>query len=301
MKQKMRFGNASTRKWGGFFLFILPAMVIYTLFLTYPLFGGTFVMSLKKYNIVKGQSRFVGLDNFITIFKNPDFWASFSVTIKYVVSVVLAVNILALLLAILIESIQNRFVKGMARNLFFLPYIVSGLIVGYLWRFMFVNVWPELTSLLGFGKLSGISWFGDYKMALLALIIESVWKELGFLILLYIAGLQAIPRDVLEASMLDGCSTVQRQIHVVLPMLMSTISVNLFLSISNAFKQFDLAYVNNGGPGSATALLAYRIYKEAFVNYQYGSACAMAIVLMIIIGIFTFAQQKLTSRKEVEL
>ena len=80
-------------------------------------------------------------------------------------------------------------------------------------------------------------------------------------------------------------------------MLMSTISVNLFLSISNAFKQFDLAYVNNGGPGSATALLSYRIYKEAFVNYQYGSACAMSVVLMVIIGIFIIAQQMLTKRK----
>ena len=166
---------------------------------------------------------------------------------------------------------------------------------------MFTNVWPELANLLGLTKLASGSWFGDYSMALLALIIESVWKELGFLLLLYIAGLQAIPTDVMEASALDGCSVVQRTFHIVIPMLMSTISVNLFLSISNAFTQFDLAYVNTGGPGSATALLSYRIYKEAFVNYQYGSACAMAVVLMVIIGIFIIAQQMLTKEKEATL
>ena len=288
-------------KYGGFLAFVLPAMIIYTIFVTYPLFGGTFVMSLKKYNVIKGQSSFVGLQNFITIFNSADFWTSFVVTIKYVIAVVLAANVIALLLAILIESIQNKFIKSVSRNLFFLPYIVSGLIVGYLWRFMFTNVWPELANLLGLTKLASVSWFGDYSMALLALIIESVWKELGFLLLLYIAGLQAIPTDVMEASALDGCSVVQRTFHIVIPMLMSTISVNLFLSISNAFKQFDLAYVNNGGPGSATALLSYRIYKEAFVNYQYGSACAMAVGLMVIIGIFIIAQQMLTKEKEATL
>lgn len=186
-------------KYGGFLAFVLPAMIIYTIFVTYPLFGGTFVMSLKKYNVIKGQSSFVGLQNFITIFNSADFWTSFVVTIKYVIAVVLAANVIALLLAILIESIQNKFIKSVSRNLFFLPYIVSGLIVGYLWRFMFTNVWPELANLLGLTKLASVSWFGDYSMALLALIIESVWKELGFLLLLYIAGLQAIPTDVMEA------------------------------------------------------------------------------------------------------
>lgn len=293
--------KTSARKWRGFILFLIPAMIIYTLFLVYPFIGGTIPLSFQKYNVIKGQNTFVGLDNFVQMFSNSEFWASFGITIKYVVAVVLSANVIALLLAMLIESTKNKVVKGASRSLFFVPYIVSGLIVAYLWRFMFVNVWPEIFNALGLTSVANISWFGSYSMAMLALIIESVWKQLGFLILLYIAGLQAIPSDVLEAANLDGCNTWQKNVKVVIPMLMSTISVNLFLTLTDAFKQFDLAYANNGGPGSATALLTYRIYKEAFVNYQYGSACAMALVLMVIVAVFTILQQKITTGKEVEL
>ena len=297
----LRTRKMNANRWKTFLLFIIPAMIIYTIFLVYPFFGGTIPMSFTELNIVKNQSSFVGIKNFATIFSSSDFWASFWVTIKYVIAVVLSANIIALILAILIESVINKFVKSLARTLFFVPYIVSGLIVAYLWRFMFTNVWPELFNSLGLEGVAKISWFGNYSVALLALIIESVWKQLGFLILLYIAGLQAIPSEVIEASYIDGCNGWQRNIRVVVPMLMSTISVNLFLTLTDAFKQFDLAYANNGGPGSATALLTFRIYQQAFVNTQYGTACAMALVLMAIIAVFTLAQQKLTSSREVEL
>ena len=292
---------AKINKWGGFSIFVAPALIIYSLFIIYPLFSGTFLMAFQKYNVIRNTLKFNGLENFKDIFSSSEFWTSLVVTLKYTVFVVLVANILALVLAILIESVRKKFIKSTFRNIFFIPYIVSGLIVGFLWKFIFTAVWPQLMTSLGLPWLASISWYNDYNMALLALIIQSVWKQLGFLILLYIAGLQAIPNEVLEASMLDGCNSLQQKRHVVIPMLMSTISVTLFLSIAEAFKQFDLAFVTQGGPGSATSLLSYEIYKTAFVNNQYGSACALAIVLMVVIGLVTIVQLRLTSRKEVEL
>lgn len=290
-----------TKKWAGFSVFIAPALFIYTLFLIYPLFSGTFVMAFQNYNPLKNVRKFVFLDNFKLIFSSPEFWESLFVTLKYTVAVVLISNLIALIIAMLIESISTPFLKATFRNLFFIPYIVSGLIVGYLWKFVFTAVWPALMEALGLRALAEISWYGDYNMALLGLIIQSVWKELGFLVLLYIAGLQAIPNSILEASELDGCTMWQQKTKVVIPMLMNTISVTLFLSIANAFKQFDLAFVTQGGPGSATSLLSYQIYKTAFVNHTYGTACAMACVLMAIIGIITFTQLRTTGKRGVEM
>ena len=286
-------------KWGGFGVFILPAMIIYALFMIYPLLSGTFVMAFQEYEPIRNIRKFVWLDNFKEIFTSDEFWTSFAVTIKYTICVVLIANVLALLLAMLIESVAGKFLKATFRNIFFIPYIVSGLIVGYLWKFMFTAVWPTLMEALGLTGLASISWYGDYNMALWGLIIQAVWKLMGFLIILYIAGLQAIPGEVIEASMLDGCSMVQQKFKVVIPMLMSTISVTLFLSIAEAFKQFDLAFVTMGGPGSATSLLSYEIYKTAFLNKSYGTSCAMALILMLIIGVVTVVQMSITSRQEV--
>lgn len=299
MKQTSKLRRRyAAKKWIGFSLFILPALFIYILFLIYPTISGTLVLSFRSWNPIKQVSKFVGLDNFKALFTDANFKDAFFVTLKYVLVVVLVANLIALLLAMAIEALVRA--KAFFRSVFFLPYVVSGLIVGYLWRFMFTQVWPDMMGTLGFEQLAAFSWYKDYDTALIALAIPAIWKELGFLILLYIAGLQAIPSDVLEASMIDGCSVLQQKLRVVIPMLLSTVSVNLFLSISNAFKQFELAYVTGGGPGNATLLMSYDIYKTAFVSQQYGSACAKALVLMAIIAIFTFSQLALTSRKEVQ-
>jgi raffinose/stachyose/melibiose transport system permease protein len=241
---------------------------------------------------------FVGLKNFRDLLTNADFYSSFLVTLRYVFFTVFIGNIIALLLAMTIESSR---VKLLFRNIFFIPYVVSGLIIGYLWRFIFVGVFPDLMRLIGLNTIAEFSWYSNPTAALFAvLVIPDTWKRLGFLILLYIAGLQAIPGDVLEASIIDGANIVQQKIRIVIPMLMSTISINLFISISDAFKQFELAYISLGGPGKVTKLLSYNIYQTAFGENNYGKACAIALVLMIIIGIITFVQLGITGKKEVE-
>jgi raffinose/stachyose/melibiose transport system permease protein len=286
-------------KWGWFALFIIPAVLIYTLFVIYPVVNGTLILSFQKWNPIRRKSSFVGLDNFINLFQDKTFYSSLGATMKYVISVVIRSNILALVLVLAIES--ARF-NVLFRNVFFIPHVVSGLIVGYLWRFMFIGVYPNLMTAIGLPEMASFTWYSDVNASFIAaLIMPGVWKGLGFLILLYIAGLQAIPNDVIEASVIDGANIVQQKLRIVIPMLMSTISINLFLSIADAFKQFELAYITNGGPGTSSMLFSYYIFNAAFSAFDYGQACAMALILMIVIGFFTFTQLRLTSRKEVEL
>jgi raffinose/stachyose/melibiose transport system permease protein len=285
-------------KWGWFVFFVLPAVFVYTVFVIYPMIAGTFFYSLHSWNPIRRNLRFMGLKNFRGLLTDPDFYTSFLITLRYVFFTVFIGNIMALLLSMAIESSR---LKLLFRNLFFIPYVVSGLIIGYLWRFIFLGVFPDLMRVFGLTALAEFSWYSNSDAALFAvLVIPDVWKRLGFLILLYIAGLQAIPGDVLEASIIDGANIVQQKIRIVIPMLMSTISTNLFISISDSFKQFELAYISLGGPGKATKLLSYNIYRTAFGENNYGEACAIALILMVIIGIFTFTQLRITGRQEVE-
>lgn len=285
------------KRWAVFCAFVLPAFALYTVFLLFPFFGGTVVTAFQKWNPLKQNAIFVGFENFERMLSNDAFFESFRVTLAYMAVVVIVTNLLALVVAIAIESSAC---KKLFRGLYFIPYIISPYLVGYIWFFLFTAVYPQAVLSLGLESWN-ISWFGSGETAFFAVSSVTVWQQLGFLIVMYIAGLQTVPKDILEAAVIDGASPFQQKYHITLPMLASVITVNLFLSITNALRQFDIIYaLTKGGPGTATRVTTMDIYLTAFYDMDYGLACAKSIVFMLVIVLVTFIQLRLTGRKEVE-
>ena len=295
---KKSISDKCSKAWA-YIAFVLPGTFLYVLFVLFPFFGGTVVTSFTKWSPLKRSSFWVGLKNYQDIWTNEKFLASFSVTIRYMLVVVIITNLLGLLVALLIEGLKRG--KSLFRNVYFIPYIISPYLGGFIWLFMFTAVYPEIIGKLGWANLD-ISWFGNDVSAFWAVSIVTIWQQLGFIVVMYIAGLQTVPQDILEASLIDGATGWQQKIYITIPAISNVITINLFLSITNSFRQFDIIYaMTKGGPGYATRVTTMDIYMTAFSDQDYGLACAKAVVFMAMIVVITFLQLKLTSRKEVEV
>ena len=207
----------------------------------------------------------------------------------------------ALAAALMLEG-RNVRARSVARSLFFLPNVISGIIIAYTWIFVYGNLLPSIGNLLHWSGLTNLSWFGTPRMAMLAILIVDVWKSLGFQMIIYINGLQNIPGDVLEAASIDGCTGLNAVRRIKLPLLMPSITVCLLLTIIGAFKSFDLSFaLTNGGPMQSTQTIAYNIYTEAFTNNRMGYACAKSMVMMGMIAVVSLIQLKLTRSREVQM
>lgn len=280
----------------------VPALAFYIFAIIGPFLFGTIPASFRNWNIIKGVNAFIGFDNYVRLFtKDTAFIRSITFTAKLGLGSLVFVNSFALIVALMLE--RGKVIgRSIARSLFFLPNIISGIILAYTWLFMFNEFIPSLGRLLGISALESISWFSTPGMATAAMLIVDVWKSLGFQMVIFINGLQSIPADVLEAATIDRCSGLRMIWHIKLPLLMPSITLCLLLTIIGAFKSFDLSYaLTQGGPASSTQTIAYNIYKEAFTNNRMGYACAKSMIMMAIIGIASAIQLKATRRKEVEM
>ena len=185
--------------------------------------------------------------------------------------------------------------------MFFIPNIVSAVLVSFIWVFIFTNAMPALGGALGWDWLANISWFGTPSMATVTIIVVSIWQNIGFLMIIYTAGLQTIPKDVMESAELDGCSGLKKVLKIELPLLMPTVTINLFVSISGAFKSFDIPNaMTGGGPYGSTMPVAMNIYQEAFTKYNLGSGSAKSVILFLTVAAVTLIQLYCTRKKEVE-
>lgn len=283
-----------------YILLTLPALLLYSFALLFPLFFGTLFSSFFNWNLIKGQKQFNGIDNYIKIFQDKQFLHSLLFTLILAVISIIAANILAFAIAFILDS--NIHGKGTIRSFFFIPNIISGVMVSFVWMFIFTNAIPSIARSLHLSSLEKISWFGNPAMSMLAVIIVTTWQSTGFLMMLYIAGLQIIPKDVIEAARLDGCIGLKKIFKIQLPLLMPTITINLFVSIANAFKAFDIPLsLTGGGPANATQTIALNIYNDAFGAYKTGYASAKSIILFILVATIAYLQLKLTRRNEVQM
>ncbi len=208
-------------------------------------------------------------------------------------------NVLAFITAFFLS--EKIFGGSISRAMFFLPNIISGVMVSYVWYFIFTRAIPDVGKMLSNHFLSNISWFGTPGWAFAATTIVSVWQGTGFLMILYIAGLQTIPKDVLEAAKLDGCVGIKKIAYIELPLLMTTVTVNLFVSIANSFKAFDIPFaLTGGGPGGSTQTIALDIYNDAFGSFRYGYASAKSVILFLMVAAVTLVQLWITRKKEVQ-
>ncbi len=280
-------------------LFVAPAFIVYFIFKLYPTFSGIYY-SMTSWNGLSKSKQFAGVDNYIEIFSDTNFWKSMIFTSKYVVVMLIVANVLALTLAIGIESRSKG--RGFFRTLFCMPNMVSMIIGGYMWNFIFTKVLYYMADNWGF-KFLDKSWIGDPKYAFIAIVIVSAWGIVGYLMIIYMAALQGVPQHLMESASLDGATTWQRFWKITFPMIRHSLTICIFWTLNSMFQVFDVIYsLTGGGPGRATQSVAINIYQEAFTgNIRYGYATAKSMVLFLIILIITAIQLTVMKRKEQEL
>lgn len=280
--------------------FVLPAFLFYCLFVLVPAMGGVWY-SFTNWNGLNPTYDMVGFANYVEAFTTDlTFKKSVFFTLKYVAYMVVLQNAIALTLAVLIES-RNRS-KVWFRTICFMPNMISLIIGGLMWMFIFTKVFPYIAehTLLSFLDQS---WIGNPKVSFYGILILSLWGGVGYLMIIYIAALQSVPQSFKEAAAMDGANQFQVFFKVVLPIIFPSVTIGIFLTLNSSFKVFDAVYaLTGGGPGRATQVIALNIFEEAFnMNNRYGYASAKAIILFMIVFLVTLLQLKLMKQKEVDL
>ena len=270
------------------YAFLLPNIVGFLLFTFIPVVMSLW-LSLVSWNGFN-EKTFVGLENFRTIWSDETFRISLKNTLLYSIMFVPS----SLILSLAVSVALNNGIRGVKvfRTLYFLTYIKATIACAAVWQLIFHPTMGPINNFLrALGMSEPPSWLGSSKWALTSVTIVSVWKQMGYYIVIFLAGLQGVPRDLYEAADLDGANGWQKFINVTVPMLSPVIFFASIMAVINSFKIFDMVYsLTDGGPGRATNVLVYAIYTEAFRKYRFGSASAMAYVLFAIIMIVTLIQ-----------
>ncbi len=280
-------------------LFLTPALLFYIAFLLIPAIGGAYY-SLTDWNGLSRSSNFVGISNYVEALRNdPDFLNSLWFTLKLTVVILIVQNVVALFLAVMIESRSRG--KGLFRTVFFMPNMVSLVVSAFMWYFIFVTVLPQLSEWAILTFLNQ-EWLGNPQTAFYSILIVTLWRGIGYMMIIYIAALQGVPKHLKEAAVIDGATSFQNFRHVTLPMIMHAITICLFLTLNEAFRIFDVVFaLTGGGPGRSTQVIALNIYHEAFSgNYRFGYASAKAMILFFIVLVITVIQVSVMKRREIE-
>jgi raffinose/stachyose/melibiose transport system permease protein len=279
--------------------FVFPALLFYGVFVLAPAFGGA-GYSMTDWNGLNPTFSRVGFANYVeALTDDPYFIDAIWFTLKYVVCMVVLQNVIAIVLAVLIES--RRRTKALFRTVFFMPNMISLIIGGFMWLFIFTKVLPDIASHTGIRFLDQ-SWIGDPNWSFIGILILSLWGGVGYLMVIYIAALQGIPAPLKESAAIDGANAWQTFRYVTLPMIYPALTIGIFLTLNSSFKVFDAVFsLTGGGPGRATQVIALNIFEEAFRNSnRYGYASAKAIILFLIVMLITIVQLQVMKNKEVE-
>ena len=272
-------------------IFVLPTLVAFTIGFIVPFFEGLY-LSFCQFTTVK-NAKWVGISNYQRVFTDESFLHSFGFTVKYAVVAIILINVIALCLALLL----TRNIKGtnIFRTVFFMPNLIGGIVLGYIWQIL-INC---VLSLVGEPLLALNSQAGYW-----GIIILTAWQQVGYMMIIYIAGLQNVPDDLIEAAQIDGATQWETFWQVKLPMIMSSITVCVFLTLTNSFKLFDQNLALTGGePNHLTEMLALNIYQTFYARagMQWkGLGQAKAVLFCLLVVAISFAQLKATRSKEVQ-
>ena len=283
------------------FIFLFPLLFSFAVTVIIPMFVGVFY-SFTDWNGVS-FSRMVGFENYAAMFKDPAFIWSLLLTVLFVVINMILVNLVAFLLALLCTTKIKG--VGFFRAAYFLPNLIGGIVLGYIWQFIFANV---LTTLLN----SPHSALASTNTAFIAIIVVYVWQYAGYIMLIYINGLATVPKDVLEAAQIDGADAIKTLFQIKIPMIAATFTICTFLTLTSAFKQFDVNLALTNGVGTVrgfmgqrlsngTQMIALNIYNTAFARDQFGYAQAKAILFFIILACVSLIQVRISNKREVEM
>ena len=266
-------------------VFILPAFLGTFIFIIIPIFA-SFGLSFIDWNLIN-KPKMVGLENYIGLFNDPVFYQVLWNTLYYALITAIFSIILPLMLAIALD----RKIKGSSffKTAYFIPFVTPMIVIGIVWTWIFDSNYGILNWVLGVGD--NIKWLYDKNFAMPALIIVSVWKNIGYNMLIFLAGLQAIPESINEACEIEGATGIKRFFLVTLPLLSPTVFFVSIMTTISSFHVFDLIYLmTDGGPENSTSVLVYWIYKQAFEFFNIGKASAIAYVLFVIILSLTYVQ-----------
>ncbi|RRR67516.1 MAG: sugar ABC transporter permease [Candidatus Viridilinea halotolerans] len=276
------------REWLLFLLLVGPNLALFAVFTYWPLIYN-FYLSFVRWNFLRPTKPFVGLDNYINVFTSASFWAIFFNTFVFALFSVSLTLVIGLALALLIN--QPLRYRNTARAVLFSPVVMSGAVVAVVWSYIFDPRYGLLDQFLRPLGIVSPNWLSDPTWAMAAVIIVYVWKNLGYAVVIYLAGLQGIPRELYEAARVDGAGPWARFRHVTLPGLSP---IAFFLSVTSVlatFQAFDIIKVlTDGGPVIATTTLIYHLYILGFVSYDAGQAGVIAMVLFLIMFILTVIQ-----------
>lgn len=280
-------------------LFTMPLFIIFTTVVIIPFIIGVYYSFISWNGIPADPKVFVGFDNYARIFHDERFYSSAWHTIKFTILALISVNVFGLLFSLLVTSGLRT--SNLARTLFFMPNLIGGLILGYIWKFIFTDIFKYLGNNTGLDQLF-FNWLINPEFALYAMVIVFTWQMAGYTMIIYIAGIQGISDETLEAAKVDGANMWQRLTKIVFPLLMPSFTICFFMTLSGAFKIYDVNLsLTNGGPVNSTEMFAMNIFNEIFGYGRYGVGQAKAIVFFLVVAVVTLTQVIITKKKEVQM
>ena len=272
-------------------LYLLPMLVITITFNIWPIIN-SFLMSLyTKYDFYTDKVSAWGFDNFVYLWNDPDFHLAVRNTLVFVVGVVPITVILSLIIALLLN--QVNIISGFFRTVYFLPFVTSTVAIAMVWNWMFHSNYGLINYFMGWFGIHPINWLTDPHYALLALIIMSIWKSLGFNIILFLVGLNNIDHGYYEAAEIDGANARQRFWNITIPMLSPItflVSVNGIIGSFKVFDEIFALFQGTPGPGKADLTIVYYLYQKFYTEYKYPIAAASGVVLFFLILLVTLVQ-----------
>ncbi|GAA0464368.1 sugar ABC transporter permease [Alkalibacillus silvisoli] len=279
-----------------YWLFLTPVLFALMTVVVIPLGVGTYYSFTEWNGITTGD--FVGFQNYINALQDQRFINSLWFTIKFSVASVILINIIGLSLALIVTSKIKT--NNLLRTVFFMPNLIGGLILGFIWQFIFIRVFANIGQAFGIEAMQG--WLATTTTGFWGLVILMSWQMSGYIMVIYIAYLQGVSKELIEAAHIDGASAWQRFRHIVFPLVAPAFTVSMFLTLSNTFKIYDqnLA-LTDGGPYNSTEMLAMEIYNTAFVQNSFAYAQSKAVIFFIVVAAITLVQVYFSKKREVQM
>ncbi|MGX7107870.1 carbohydrate ABC transporter permease [Facklamia miroungae] len=300
--------SRSKRQRRNFIFLVAPAFLALTLVILIPFVMGIYYSFTNWGGIISPTATFNGLTNYLESFADSRFRYSLMVTFIFAFFNIIIINLVAFALAMIVSSqVKGR---DIYRAGFFVPNLIGGIVLGYIWQFIYNNVFPQIGRLVAFDWLVENLFLGSPRLAVSALVLTSTWQYAGYIMMIYYAGLQNVPRSLYESASLDGANWWSKLRHITLPMIMPSFTVSLFLTINNSFKIFDVNYsLTGGGPSmmwnneaiKSTEFITMNIYNTASVENHLAHGQARAVILFVILVVISLSQTYLTKRQEVEM
>jgi len=289
----------SRRRWRGAhapFWFVIPALALYALITLVPAGRGT-VFAFSDWNGISPDFNLVGLDNFVKVFTEPLATSALVNTLVFAAVTMVFQNLFGLLLALALNTVIKS--GGVLRTIFFAPVVLTPLVCGYIWSYLLAPT-GGVNSALGFLGLENLqqNWLGDPQWALASVCVAYLWQFTGFSMVIYLAGLKALPPELIEAAVIDGAGPVRRLFSVVLPLINGAVVINLLLTLINGLAQFDQVYaMTGGGPAKATETISTVVFKVGFQGGDIPYATALATVMAVVVAVLATVQYRLTAKR----